>query len=399
MLPRLKLQVATNSKQLTVGFVVLGVVLLLGSGYVFLTPPVEEPVTQPDPQPNPQPEPQPETEEFEAFFLEIELIDSAVVKTESRELPPTISGPNRQAYEEDEVLTRAPAYFYRYSPELTFNATANTTQNVSVDLTTRLSREEKIVTDRNDDDDGDTLYTNDRLLMYRVDTVSDGRLTNRRTFDVREDIEGPADDVAADFPSSTTSLNTQLILTVDYRTEPINGTVYSGRLNVTPSLKSNRDAYWLNGSQQTDISETQNRTIEPAEPAGTEPPSQPAEPPEPTQGEPNMGLVALLAVLGLVAVASGGAIGANAPQLDEEELRKEIAHNEYSEWISEGELLLDSDNEFVSVNSIEDLVNVGIDANKRVIHDPDLSVYTVSDGEVTYYYTTEPADLQRWTHL
>jgi len=85
-----------------------------------------------------------------------------------------------------------------------------------------------------------------------------------------------------------------------------------------------------------------------------------------------MGLVALLAVLGLVAVASGGAIGAKAPQLDEEELRKEIAHNEYSEWISEGELLLDSDNEFVSVNSIEDLVNVGIDANKRVIYDPDL---------------------------
>jgi len=32
MLPRLKLQVATNSKQLTIGFIILGVVLLLGIG-------------------------------------------------------------------------------------------------------------------------------------------------------------------------------------------------------------------------------------------------------------------------------------------------------------------------------------------------------------------------------
>jgi len=389
MLPRLKLQVAANSKPLTIGFVVLGVVLLLGSGYVFLTPPVEEPAPQPDPQPDPQPE----TESFEAFFLDVELIDSAVVETPSRELPPTISGPSQQAYEEGEVLTRAPAYFYQYSPDLTFNVTANTTRNVSVELTTRLVREETIVADRNEE----TVYTNTRLLMYRQDTVTDGWVTNRRTFDVRNDLEDPADEVASEFPASTTSLNTQLRLTVDYRTEPINGEVYTGTLNMTPSLESNNDAYWLTGNRRVNVSKTQTRVIEPAADTGGS--SQPAAPSEPVRGEPDMQLVALLAILGLVAVASGGAIGAKAPQLDQEELRKEIAHNQYSEWISEGELLLDSDNEFVYVNSIEDLVNVGIDANKRVIHDPDLSVYTVSDGDVTYYYTTEPADLQRWAHL
>ena len=394
MLPRLKLGVATNSKEFTIGFVVLGVVLLLGSGYVLLTPPVEEPASQPEPQPDPGPE----TEEVEVFFLDVELIDSAVVETASSELPPTISGPNQQAYEEGEVLTREPAYFYRYAPKLTFNVTATTTKNVSVELTTRLSREERVVTDR-DEEDNETVYTNDRLLMYRQDTVTDGRVTNRRSFDVRNDLEGPADDVAAEFPSSTTSLNTQLRLTVDYQTEPINGTVYNGTLNMTPSLESNNDAYWLTGDQQANVSETQTRTIEPAGTADPGASDQPTEPSEPTRGEPNMGLVALLAILGLVAVAGGGAIAAKAPQLDEEELKTEIAHNQYSEWISEGELLLDSDNEFVSVNSIEDLVNVGIDANKRVIYDPDLSVYTVADGDVTYYYTTEPASLQRWTHL
>lgn len=399
MLPRLKLRVAGNDRPLTVGFVLLGVVLLLGSGYVFLTPPVEQPATQPDPQPAPQPE----TEEFEAFFLQVELIDSAVVETGSTELAPTISGPSQQAYEEDEVLTRQPAYFFQYTPELTFNVTANTTQNVSVELTTRLRREEEVVADRGDEADEDdeaneVIYTNDRLLMYRQDTVTDGRVTNRRAFDVENDLEEPADDVAADFPASTTALNTQLILTVDYQTEPINGTVYSGTLNMTPSLESNSDAYWLTGDQQANISKTQTRTIEPAEPVDAEPSGQPAEQSEST-GEPNMGLVALLAMLGSVAVASGGAIAAKAPQFDEEELKQEIAHNQYSEWISEGDVLIDSDNEFVAVNSVKDLVNVGIDANKRVIYDPDLSVYTVSDDGVTYYYTTEPADLQRWAHL
>ncbi|ERH06910.1 MAG: hypothetical protein J07HN4v3_02536 [Halonotius sp. J07HN4] len=398
MLPRLKLRVATNSRPLTIGFVVLGVVLLLGSGYVFLTPPVEEPVTQPDPQPVPQPE----TKEFEAFFLQVELIDSAVVETGSGELAPTISGPTQQIYEEDEVLTRSPAYFYEYTPELTFNVTANTTRNVSVDLTTRLSREEKVVTDRDDEDNG-VIYTNDRLLMYRQDTVTDGRVTNRRTFDVKEDLADKTEEIGADL--SETDVKSNLTLLVDYRTEPINGSVYTGTVSINSSLnyrdlESNprEGTYWLTGDQQANVSKTQTRTIEPAEPVDAEPPDQPAEPSEPT-GEPNMGLVALLAMLGSVAVASGGAIAAKAPQFDEEELEKEIAHNQYSEWISEGDVLIDSDNEFVAVNSVEDLVNVGIDANKRVIYDPDLSVYTVSDGDVTYYYTTGPANLQRWAGL
>ncbi len=238
----------------------------------------------------------------------------------------------------------------------------------------------------------------DDPIAYGVVTVTDGWVTNRRAFDVRTELEEPAEAVADDFPASTTSLNTQLRLTVDYRTEPINGKVYTGTLNVTPSLESNNDAYWLTGDQRVNVSKTQTRVIEPA-PSVDEGGGQQTAPSGPVRGEPNMQLVALLAILGVIAVASGGAIGAKAPQLDQEELRKEIAHNQYSEWISEGELLLDSDNEFVYVNSIEDLVNVGIDANKRVIYDPDLAVYTVSDGDVTYYYTTEPADLQRWAHL
>ncbi|TQQ83547.1 hypothetical protein EGH24_01780 [Halonotius terrestris] len=377
MLPRLKLQLAGNGKELTAAFVALGVVLLLGAGYVYMTPPIE----QPDPQPDAQPDPGPETEEFEAFFLEVELIDSAEVQ----------DGSGR--YEEGQVLTKWPAYFYQYSPELEFNISVNTTRNVTVDLQqVNLTREERIVADRNDE----TLYENNRLLIYRAPEISNGRFSTRRTFNVRNELQEPAEDIAADFPSSTSSLNTRLLLTVEYVTEPINGQRYNGTIRLTPELGSNNDAYWIEGEQTARISENQTRIIEPAEP--TEP-TQPTEPPEPVRGEPDMQLVGMLSLLGLVCIGVGGVVAAKVPEIDPEELKKEVEHNEYSEWISEGELMLDSANEYVYVSSIEDLVNVGIDTDKRVIYDPDLSVYTVTDGDVIYYYTTEPSDLQRWAHI
>jgi len=378
MLERLKLQAAGNGKEMTAAFVALGVVLLAGAGYVYMTPPVEEPD---DIQFEGGGDPQPETEEFEAFFIDVELIDSAIVQ----------DGSGR--YEEDEVLTNWPAYFYDDTPELEFNISVNTTRNVTVDLQqVNLTREERIVADRNDE----VLYENNRLLIYRAPEISNGRFSTRRTFNVENDLEEPASDLAADFPASTSSLNTRLILTVEYVTEPINGQRYNGTLRLTPTLESNNDAYWIEGEQTANVTETQTRIIEPAEPVE---PSEPAPDPEPVVGEPNMQLVGLLGLLGLGFVASGGLVAATVPKLDPDELRKEVEHNEYSEWISEGELMLDSADEYVYVSSIEDLVNVGIDTDKRVIYDPDLAVYTVTDGDVIYYYTTEPADLQRWAHI
>ncbi|MFB6232633.1 MAG: DUF5305 family protein, partial [Haloarculaceae archaeon] len=110
-------------------------------------------------------------------------------------------------------------------------------------------------------------------------------------------------------------------------------------------------------------------------------------------------LVGILTMLGLAAFAIGAVIARKVPDIDAAELRAEAEHEEYSEWISEGELVLDATNEYVYVSSVEDLVNVAIDTDKRVIHDSDLSVYTVTDGEVIYYYTAEPSDLERWANI
>ena len=406
MLPRLKLQIATNSKPLTVGCVVLGVVLLLGSGYVFLTPPVEEPASQPDPQPDPQFE----TIEYDTFFLEVEVIDSATVNNPSESADRSLSGPSDQALSKGDEIIRAPEYDTEYTDELTFNITANTTQNTTVKVKKRLFVRENITASEEY-----VVDSRENLLMYRENSIQDGWISNKRTFDIQNDIYEPQDSYT---PRSLTR-NTTLILDIDYNTtEEINGEYYyTGSFQMESDINYNTDnndevtTYSVDNWELSDdynnisllkegnkqiarVSKTESRRNKVQSKASTS-----QDPTKSNNKKPDMRLVALLAVLGLVAVASGGAIAAKAPQLDEEVLKTEIAHNQYSEWISEGDLLLDSDNEFVAVNSIEDLVNVGIDANKRVIYDPDLSVYTVSDDDVTYYYTTDPADLQRWTHL
>lgn len=285
----------------------------------------------------------------------------------------------------------------------------------------RLDREERVVTTEvteTEERDGRILWENSELLMAREELATT-KTADRRTFNVQNrfvnrdrsivptyeqlrfgstgssfpDGTSPADTDAPEFPESTTELETQLVLTIEYSTtEPVHEQNYSGTLRMEPRLEYNQDAYWIIGNQTASVTETQTRQIDSGEP------STPPEP-EPLEGDPNMTLVAILALLGSVLLAGAGGIAKTAPKLDTAELEKQVEHEEYSEWISEGELRLDGDTEFVYVSSIEDLVNVGIDTDKRVIYDPDLSVYTVTDGDITYYYSTEPSDIERWAHL
>ena len=417
MLSQIKLQIAANEETLRTGFLIIGVVLLLGSGYVYLTP--EERTVQVEPDPSPDPDPTPETESFEAFFLEVEPVDSAVVTQNSTAAERILSGPKDQVLKEGDVLTRAPVYDKDYLDEITFNITANTTAEANVALTTELYRQEQIVFS-----DWRIVDQRENILMYREDRLTEenapqGMVTNRRAFDLsREQITGPAEVYDPNYESA--SLNTSLILDVTYNTtNQINGKSYRGlvRLESTVSEsgstfelgewsinrpQSDEDAAWVTDDQQTvRIGKNQTRKLQTENETQSANTTQSATTPttRTIQEDPDMQLVALLSILGVVSVATGGTIAAKAPQIDEEELQKQVTHSEYSEWISEGELVLDSGNEYVYVGSVEDLVNVAIDTDKRVIHDPDFSVYTVTDGKVIYYYTAEPSDLERWANI
>jgi hypothetical protein len=72
---------------------------------------------------------------------------------------------------------------------------------------------------------------------------------------------------------------------------------------------------------------------------------------------------------------------------------------EFDDWISSGSLpapLLDRPR--VEIDSLEDLVDVAIDSDRRVIEDRDRGAFFVADGELLYRYdppTGESADTGR----
>jgi len=73
---------------------------------------------------------------------------------------------------------------------------------------------------------------------------------------------------------------------------------------------------------------------------------------------------------------------------DRDELRRRLNEQRYSEWISVGRLppVTEKSGSEVRLGSLGDLVDVGIDASKRTIHDPEAERYGVIDDGTVYYY-------------
>lgn len=67
----------------------------------------------------------------------------------------------------------------------------------------------------------------------------------------------------------------------------------------------------------------------------------------------------------------------------------QIHRSRYADWISAGTLSTEIGDQYVPVASLEDLVDIGIDTNNRVIFDRDRDIYAVIDGRMVYYWGEE----------
>jgi hypothetical protein len=103
-----------------------------------------------------------------------------------------------------------------------------------------------------------------------------------------------------------------------------------------------------------------------------------------------------MGLLGLLAVVGAGAVTYVERDIDVDALETEYFHEEYRGWISEGEFPTGTDKRYISINSLEDLVDIAIDSNKRVIFDPSLDVYAVIDGDLVYYFSKDPFNVDIW---
>ena len=107
-------------------------------------------------------------------------------------------------------------------------------------------------------------------------------------------------------------------------------------------------------------------------------------------------LVAVFSVLGLVGVVGGKLSGwATVSESEREWIDFESERRTFDEWLTQGTVPADAmDGQTVDVDSLEGLVDVAIDSNRRVIEDHSRNLFAVLLEETTYRYEppTPPAE-------
>lgn len=97
----------------------------------------------------------------------------------------------------------------------------------------------------------------------------------------------------------------------------------------------------------------------------------------------------LLALAGgaLLAVGVAGVVADRRFDVDDERtLRRRVHERRYADWISNGHLPASFDRRVVTMASLADLAELGIDRERRLIFDESRDAYAVFDGDVVYYY-------------
>ena len=333
--PRLKLFLDENHRLVVGALLVAGLLCFAGAAFVYTTPSTETVTEQTNPQ---------------TFSTGV---DSSAVVTQPTEL-----------YEQGETLENRSVYFTSASPSFRLNVTTSVPSDEQVEIGQRLELEALGV--RN----GQAFYSSTRTLVSTNRTVSDGQVRSSQRVNITElsrelvAVEQEVQEVG--------QFQLRLRLTVTYSTDD-----YQGTLQATAPFVIDGRAYFVDGSLAADETETtvvSREVTQPPDPA--------------TYGG--------LGALGAVFVVAAAVISRVESLLDPEALRRELVHDQHAEWISRGEFPTSADKPYISILTLEDLVDVAIDTNRRVIYDPQIEAYAVIDSSEVYYYAIEDVQADEW---
>jgi hypothetical protein len=161
-----------------------------------------------------------------------------------------------------------------------------------------------------------------------------------------------------------------LKLEVSYCTDPGGGCRYTGSNTYSTPLRIGDKSYEISGEMagSTDHSSSQQSEV-----------------PQPRNWTP---LVAR-ALVGILALAGAGAVVSTEPrEIDVGTARQDLHRTQYEEWISPGVIPMGISQQFVELETIEDVVDVAIDTNERVVYDRRRDLYAVISENVVYYFST-----------
>jgi hypothetical protein len=305
---------------------VLGVVLLGLGAYAGLAPGTET-----------------VTEQRAAQTVTAETTVSAVV------------GPGSDLWAEGTRLENRPAYLLQDSPAATIDAefTVRNGELSSVDPVFRL--EYRAVRD------GETIWSESNPLDATVERTGDGvtATTTVNASAVAEKMRAREKDVGR-----AASVQATIVLVLPYETDR-----YDGTLKAEFPITVDGAAYELDPAS---VSETRTTPVQVERPV-----------------EPNVPLVVVFLLLGTVTLIGAGAAYrvTRGPSSEAEllTLERQIRHARYAEWISVGELPRELNQELVRLESLDDLVNLAVDSNDRVIYDRERDTYAVVTSDVVYY--------------
>ncbi|MFB6300498.1 MAG: DUF5305 domain-containing protein [Halobacteriales archaeon] len=275
---------------------------------------------------------------------------------------------NTTLYEPGERLVEQPAYLMSATPNLTIRIQTSVPAGTGVDVTQRLTLE--MVATR----DGEPFWQSQRVFISDGQQVRNGEFVSSTTINMsalstfisdRRQRVGTIGDFSANFR-----------LNVTYNTG-----MYSGSLTGSAPVVFAENAYWIGGDLSDGRTHSQTVTRQ-------------------VQGTPDPASYLGLVAIGIVSLLGAAAIGYVEYQgIDIQEIEAELSESRFEEWISEGQFPTDPEKKYVNIVTLEDLVDIAIDSEKRVIHDPEFDVYAVVDGDLIYYFTTNELDVESWLNM
>ncbi|MGM0590052.1 MAG: DUF5305 domain-containing protein [Halobacteriota archaeon] len=324
---RLRLLIAGYARPLAVGLAVVGLFTLGASGWVMANPETVD-----------------VTESTAEQRVASDLSTGAVVTGDS------------ELYEAGTTLENRPVYFVSTSPRLSL--ALNTTVPDGTHVTQRLSLVVRLTRD------GDSFWTSERTLAADETTTSGENVVSAATLDVSALQERLAE--LREETSGVGTLEVLVVTDVSYDTGR-----YSDQLTSASALELTDNAYWVDSPASTSNSHS------------TEVTSTVTQPPDLTQ-------------LGLWALFGVGCLGGawlleleHRRGTDPSQLTHRLHERRCEEWISEGELPVWAGSTPIKMASLQELVDLGIDTNTRVIYDPRREVYAAIQEDLLYYYSEQ----------
>lgn len=263
---------------------------------------------------------------------------------------------NSSLWDRGEQLVNQP-FYPSAAPELTLTAKTTAPADRPVQISQRVTLIRQAVRDDS------VIWQRKAVLVRNEDQVTDGEFSTTSTIDTRS-LKTEVDRINEEV-QGIGSGRVLVQLNVTYDTGR-----YQGRLSVQAPLVLASNGYWIAGEL-----EDQRTHSTPITRQETVPPTRTSY------------LAPALAGLGLLG-------GAGLVRLflrvgpEPTEVRDRLERVRYEEWISFGYLEGDLGERQVQLRSLGDLVDIGIDSDKRTIHDPDRGLFGVIDGDILYYYPT-----------